>query len=1033
MLCIAVVLPGYAADFQLEVTSTGYRINGGSVVTLSNSTQVTTFTDGEITVTFGKKSGIAPQFLTSSNGRIRVYNGSTITIKRKSGNLSSATVTSDKTLKNVATGSNGSITGDKWQNGSASEVVLSFNTQTNITKVLVEYDATPVTGKTDPKLYWTDYTYTSGKPTKITSLTKDKSESPVNLYVVSEIVSFTNITPLTYTSSTPSVASVDASTGEVTLVSAGETDIYAIYPGNDTYNAQTISYHLTVTDEQPVALEAPVIAPPPGTYKTGQKITFTCATPEAKIYLTVEDENGAIVKEIKDAVSGATYTFDAEGTYTVEAFSYLGTVDDPDDMSDTVSEIYVIEKPVCATPVFSPAAGTYSVGQTITISSSTPGAKITYYVGDDSFEDVASPASYTFTAEGTYDIVAAATADGYLESATASARYIITTPTCATPTFTFTPGEYDKNNKVTVASATTGAKLNVTVAVEGGETLTFEGVDTPWTYTFPGAGVYTLTAKAVKDGYNDSAEGTFTRTITVRGQVAPVITFSVPEGNVAGETAQVQIEINKDMEEAWPEPQVWYTIDARRAHAYEDGNEDHRIAYTPGQVITIKPDLADGNINQVTINAHAVNAAGHHTHSATYTFGAKNEPGESSYKLVTNAADLKAGDKVILVSNYTYKNQAYGRIPVNVAGVSGTGKSRATEDITITNNEISAADVNKIEKVLTFTLENSGSYFKLKSDAGYLNGNSSNGIYVTASPTSGYYSDVTISIASTGKAAMRFYNGSTAKNHIYFRYFSVSGKTVPALTSYTSAHSEADYDRPMIYRLEETQGEVINPAADYYLVMHRNVWNDGKEVAVPFKYDEAASTDSKAVYTLAVSDIEGGSCVDAAGNDSNPSKAPGFSGDFYVRDGKADHAGVHFAPKAQASVRTLAAAAAPGVEFIPNAEGRAEVALSMVDNSASPVQPGADINAAPVMLTTNNDVAHAITKGTLTLTVDGENSLLEIGQGGITGVEDIIADIEANADVEYYNLQGVRVDAANLAPGIYIRRQGQSATKVYLR
>lgn len=1024
MLCIAVVLPGYAADFQLEVTSTGYRINGGSVVTLNNSTQVTTFTDGEITVTFGKKSGTAPQFLTSSNGRIRVYNGSTITIKRKSGNLSSATVTSDKTLKNVAGSNNGSITGDKWQNGAASEVVLSFNTQTNITKVLVEYNATPVTGKTDPKLYWTDYTYTSGSYTKITSLTKDKSESPVNLYVVSDIVSFTNITPLTYTSSAPSVASVDASTGEVTLVSAGETDIYAIYPGNDTYNAQTISYHLTVTDEQPVALEAPVITPPSGTYKTGQKITFTCATPDAKIDITVKDENGNKIYENGAATSGTTYTFDAEGTYEVLAVSYLG---DGDEISDEVSEVYEIVKPVCATPVFSPAAGTYSVGQTITISSSTPGAKITYYAGDDSFEDVASPASYTFTAEGAYDIVATATADGYLESATAEARYIITTPTCATPTFTFTPGEYDKNNKVTVASATTGAKLNVTVAVEGGETLTFEGVDTPWTYTFPGAGVYTLTAKAVKDGYNDSAEGTFNRTITVRSQVAPVITFSVPEGNVAGETARVQIEINKDMEEAWPEPQVWYTIDARRAHAYEDGNEDHRIAYTPGQVITIKPDLADGNINQVTINAHAVNAAGHHTHSATYTFGAKNEPGESKitgWEKVTDVSTLKAGDQVVIVATNKGTNYVMG-------ATASSGNNRTSTTVTVSNNTIT--NLPAAAQVVTLQKEADKSDYWLfdVGDNKYLytvGASGSNhlktGAKVTGTSSSSY---AKISI-SGGEAEILFDEVSNTKK----MWCNTSASNIFACYKASSSYS---YALPQLYRavIETTPGEVINPAADYYLVMHRNVWNDGKEVAVPFKYDEAASTDSKAVYTLAVSDIEGGSCVDAAGNDSNPSKAPGFSGDFYVRDGKADHAGVHFAPKAQASVRTLAAAAVPGVEFIPNAEGRAEVALSMVDNSTSPVRPGADINAAPVMLTTNNDVAHAITKGTLTLTVDGENSLLEIGQGGITGVEDVIADIEANADVEYYNLQGVRVDAANLAPGIYIRRRGQSATKVYLR
>ena len=39
--------------------------------------------------------------------------------------------------------------------------------------------------------------------------------------------------------------------------------------------------------------------------------------------------------------------------------------------------------------------------------------------------------------------------------------------------------------------------------------------------------------------------------------------------------------------------------------------------------------------------------------------------------------------------------------------------------------------------------------------------------------------------------------------------------------------------------------------------------------------------------------------------------------------------------------------------------------------------------------------------------------------------------IDQNAPVEYYNLQGVRV--ANPAPGLYIRRQGNTATKVLVR
>lgn len=47
----------------------------------------------------------------------------------------------------------------------------------------------------------------------------------------------------------------------------------------------------------------------------------------------------------------------------------------------------------------------------------------------------------------------------------------------------------------------------------------------------------------------------------------------------------------------------------------------------------------------------------------------------------------------------------------------------------------------------------------------------------------------------------------------------------------------------------------------------------------------------------------------------------------------------------------------------------------------------------------------------------------------VTGIEDITVD--ENAPVEYYNLQGVRV--ANPENGLYIRRQGDKATKVFVK
>ena len=58
---------------------------------------------------------------------------------------------------------------------------------------------------------------------------------------------------LAYTSSNTKVATVDASAGAVTLVSAGETTITASFAGNDNYNAANDSYTLTVAKADAVS------------------------------------------------------------------------------------------------------------------------------------------------------------------------------------------------------------------------------------------------------------------------------------------------------------------------------------------------------------------------------------------------------------------------------------------------------------------------------------------------------------------------------------------------------------------------------------------------------------------------------------------------------------------------------------------------------------------------------------------------------------------------------------------------------------
>ncbi len=57
---------------------------------------------------------------------------------------------------------------------------------------------------------------------------------------------------------------------------------------------------------------------------------------------------------------------------------------------------------------------------------------------------------------------------------------------------------------------------------------------------------------------------------------------------------------------------------------------------------------------------------------------------------------------------------------------------------------------------------------------------------------------------------------------------------------------------------------------------------------------------------------------------------------------------------------------------------------------------------------------------------------VDLAKGVTTGVEGVNVE-DAEAEAEYFTLQGVRVSGEALTPGIYIRRQGGATSKVYIR
>jgi hypothetical protein len=254
----------------------------------------------------------------------------------------------------------------------------------------------------------------------------------------------------------------------------------------------------------------PTFNPPAGTYTSAQSVTISDSTANSTIYYTT---NGTTPTPSSTKYTGPV---SVPSTETLEAIAVASGFS----QSAVGVAAYTINLPAAATPTFSPAAGTYTSAQTVTISDVTAGATI-YYTTDNSMPSTSST-QYTgpVSVSSTETLEAIAVASGYSQSAVGTAVYSINPP-AATPAFNPQAGTYTSAQSVTISDSTANSTIYYTT---NGATPTTSS--TKYTGPVSVPSTETLEAIAVASGYSQSAVGTATYTINLPSPTTPVVTVS---------------------------------------------------------------------------------------------------------------------------------------------------------------------------------------------------------------------------------------------------------------------------------------------------------------------------------------------------------------------------------------------------------------------------------------------------------------------------------------------------------------------------
>jgi hypothetical protein len=277
-------------------------------------------------------------------------------------------------------------------------------------------------------------------------------------------------------------------------VSASET-INAIAVASGLSNSAVGSATYTI---QQATTGTPTFAPAAGTYTAAQSVTISDATSGATIYYTT---NGTTPTTASTVYAGPISVSASETLQAIAVASGQAA-------SGVATAAYTIQKGTTGTPTFSPAAGTYTAAQSVTISDATSGATIYYTTNGTTPTTASAVYAGPISVSASETLQAIAVASGEAASGLATAAY------------TISPASGGGGGSVsypTGFTSATGFTLNGGATVTGGALQVTDGG------TFEGRAIWYSTAVNIQQFTTD-----FTFQITpASASIADGMTFTI--------------------------------------------------------------------------------------------------------------------------------------------------------------------------------------------------------------------------------------------------------------------------------------------------------------------------------------------------------------------------------------------------------------------------------------------------------------------------------------------------------------------------